>query len=132
MRLSVMQADQISCLKPLEILDFLLDSPWHPDKGYPFKIAPNGAFFVWVSLPCWFLCLACYLCGAGRFYFYWVRNTNPIPPHAPKTPKTVMQTVMQRLLVYQFTWRLMAYWNNPTNLCSYNTSWMLGNNLYLL
>ena len=22
-----------------------LDSPWHPDKGYPFKNAPFGAFF---------------------------------------------------------------------------------------
>ena len=22
-----------------------LDSPWHPDKGHPFKNAPFGAFF---------------------------------------------------------------------------------------
>ena len=70
--------------------------------------------------------------GRAVFIFTGACKRNPIPPHDPKVPKTVTQSVMQRLLVYQFTWRLMAYWNNPTNLCSYNTSGTLGNNLYLL
>ena len=38
-----MQADQIDCLKHWKF--WTLDSPWHPDKGYPFKNAPSGAFF---------------------------------------------------------------------------------------
>ena len=75
-------------------------------------------------------CATC--AGRAVFILFGACNSNPFLPHVPKTPKTVMQTVMQRLLVYQFTWRLMEYWNNPTNPCSYNTSWTLGNNLYLL
>ena len=47
-----MQADQINCLKLLEIWDFLLNSPWHPDKGYPFRNAPFGAFFVSWQTDC--------------------------------------------------------------------------------
>ncbi len=44
-----MQADQINCLKQWK--SGTLTSPWHPDKGYPFKNAPFGAFFLWISLP---------------------------------------------------------------------------------
>ena len=39
-----MQADQIDCLKHWK--SWTLDSLWDPDKGYPFKNAPFGAFFL--------------------------------------------------------------------------------------
>ena len=40
--------------------------------------------------------------AAGRavFILFGACKRNLIPPHVPKTQKTVMQTVMQRLLVY--------------------------------
>ena len=88
-----MQADQIDCLKHWK--SWTLDSPWHPDKGYPFKNAPFGAFFCLVSLPCWLLCRVTNSCGADSFYFIRGAKFNPIPPQVPKTPKTVMQTVMR-------------------------------------
>ena len=41
-----------------------------------------------------------FIAGRAIFIFTGTCNSNPFPPHAPKTQKTVMQTVMQRLLVY--------------------------------
>ena len=60
-----------------------LYSPWHPDKGYPFKNAPSGAFFLF-GFPCPVDFCFGYVTHAGRAVFIVTGacNSNPNPPHA--------------------------------------------------
>ncbi len=88
-----MQADQINCMKLLEILDFLLDLASR--QGLPvLKRTKRCVFF---GFPCFFdFCVGCAACaGRAVFILGGACKSNPNPPHDPKTPKTVMQSVMR-------------------------------------
>ncbi|MEE1111085.1 MAG: hypothetical protein UIH99_02625, partial [Alphaproteobacteria bacterium] len=53
-----------------------------------------------------FLCFFEFLCrvtnsrGVGCFYFNQWLQFHPFPPHDPKTPKTVMQSVMRCGIIF--------------------------------
>ncbi len=77
-----------------------------PTRATRLKTHHLVRFFVGFPCPVDFCANCSFVAGRA--------NATQIRPMTPKHKKTVMQ----RLLVYQFTWRLMAYWNNPTNLYS--------------
>ena len=61
-----------------------LDSPWHPDKGYPFKNAPFGAFFCLdFPVPLIFISGG-EVARGGWFYCYWGAQFQP--KSAPRSP----------------------------------------------
>ena len=64
-----------------------LDSPWHPDKGYPFKNAPFGAFFC-LDFPA----LLAFMSGdklvwGGQFLFHSGCQFQPNPAQRAKITK---------------------------------------------
>ncbi|MEE1029819.1 MAG: hypothetical protein UIC65_02235, partial [Alphaproteobacteria bacterium] len=66
-----------------------------PTTGTSLKTHQTVRFFV--GFPCpvdfWIGCAAC--AGRSVFILFGACNSNPIPPHDPKPPKTVMQSVMR-------------------------------------
>ena len=64
-----------------------LDSPWHPDKGYPFKNAPSGTFFC-LDFPA----LLIFVSGGevawgGQFLFHSGCQIQPNPAPCDKITK---------------------------------------------
>ena len=91
---SVMQADQINWPTTIGNLG-LWTRLGIPTKATRFKTHQTVRFFV--GVPCFFdFCVGRTTC-AGRAIFILTNdcNSNPIPPHVPKTQKTVMQSVMR-------------------------------------
>ena len=95
----MMQADQINWPTTIENLE-LWTRLGIPTKATSFKTHQTVRFFF--CFLRFFIFYWRWRIRAGRavFILFGVCNSNPIPPHEPKPPKTVMQTVTQRLLVY--------------------------------
>ncbi len=86
--------DQIDCLKQLEILDFGLALASR--QGLPvLKRTKRCVFFV--GFLCFFDFCVGWRSRVGQtvFILFGACNSNPFSPHDRKTPKTVMQSVMQ-------------------------------------
>ena len=80
-----MQADQIDCLKHWKF--WTLDSPWHPDKGYPFKNAPSGAFFCWDFPASLIFVSGGEVAWGGQFLFHSGCQIQPNPAPSPQDTK---------------------------------------------
>jgi hypothetical protein len=89
-----MQADQINWPTTTENLG-LWTRLGIPTRATRFKTHQTVRFLFGISCPFDFCANRNFIAGRLGFILFGARNSNPFPPHARKTPKTVMQSVMR-------------------------------------